>query len=77
MKTTRKSFFGITKKERKFIIHPEFFDASNILSHLFIQNLKHKPNMVQYLSRKMKKSLLKHILDNSVNHQMHQTLLRH
>ena len=49
-KTTSKFFFGITKKKRKFIIHPEFFDANNIFSHPFIQNLKHKPNMFQYLS---------------------------
>ena len=58
-KKTRKLFVGITYKKRKFMIHPEFFDASNIFSHLFINNLKHKPNMVQDLSRKMKISLLK------------------
>ena len=51
-KTTSKLIVGITKK-RKFIIHPECFDAKNILSHPFIQNLKHEPNMVQDLSRQM------------------------
>ena len=51
-KTTSKLFVGLTYKKRKFIIHPEFFDANNIFSHPFIQNLKHKPNIVQDLSRK-------------------------
>ena len=44
--TTSKFFVGITYKERNFIIHPEYFDANNVLSHPFIQNIKHKPNMV-------------------------------
>ena len=56
-KTTSKLFVDITYKKIKFIIHPEFFDANNIFSHPFIQNLKHKPNMVQELSRQMKISL--------------------
>ena len=30
-----------------FIIHAEYFYANNIFSHPFIQNLKHKPNIVQ------------------------------
>ena len=53
---TSKFFVGITKK-KEFIIYPELFDANNIFSHLFIQNIKHKTNMVQYLSRKIKRSL--------------------
>ena len=52
-KTTRKFFVGITYKKIKFIIHPEYFDANNIFSHSFIHNLKHKPNMVQDMSRQM------------------------
>ena len=48
-KTTSKLFVGFTYKNRKFNILPAFFDASNIFSHPFIQNLKHKPNMVQEL----------------------------
>ena len=36
--TTSKFFVGITLKI-KFIIHPAFFDANNIFSHPFIQNL--------------------------------------
>ena len=56
-KTTRKFFVGITYKKIKFIINPEMFDANNIFSHLFIQNLKHKPNMVQEMSRQKNTAL--------------------
>ena len=56
-KTTRKFFVGITYKKIKFIIHPESLDANNIFSHPFIQNLKHKQNMVQKLSRQIKIAL--------------------
>ena len=55
--TTRKFFVGITYKKRKFIIHPEYFDANNIFSHPFIKNIRHKPNKVQDLSRKMRITL--------------------
>ena len=56
-KTISKLIVGITYKKRKFIINPEYFDANNIFSHPFIQNLKYKPNMVQDLSRQMTKVL--------------------
>ena len=46
-------------QKRDFIIHPEYFDANNILSHPFIHHIKHKPNMVQYMSIQMKIVLLK------------------
>ena len=59
--TTIKFFVGITFKKRKFISDPEYFYANNIFSHQFIQNLKHKPNIVHDLSRQMKKSLKKQI----------------
>ena len=45
--------------KKKVFIHPECFDAKNIFSHPFIQNLKHKPNMVHDLSRQMKIPLKK------------------
>ena len=73
-KTTGNLFVGITYKKRKFIIHPEFFDANNIFSHPFIQNLKHKPNMVQDLSREMKIALKKQILKNIVKQKIHQII---
>ena len=57
--TISKFFVGVTVKGRKFIIHEEYFDAKNIFSHQFLQNLKHRPNMVQHLSKKTKKALKK------------------
>ena len=56
-KTTRKLSLLITYKKRKFIIHPEYFDDNKIFSHLFIHDLKHKPNNVQDMSRQMNKAL--------------------
>ena len=73
-KKTRNFFVGITSKKIRFIIHPGFFDANNIFSDPFIQNLKRKPNMVHDLSRQIKISLKKQRLDNSVKHQIHQIL---
>ena len=58
-KKTSKLFVGITYKKIRFIIHPEYFDANNIFSHPFIHNLKHKSNMVQDMSRKMRIALKK------------------
>ena len=46
-KTIRKFFVGITCKKEGLVFIMNFFDANNIFSHLFIQNLKHKPSMVQ------------------------------
>ena len=56
-KTTSKFFVGIKVKGRKFIIHGEYFDATNIFSHPFLHNLKHIPNIVQDLSKPIKKAL--------------------
>ena len=56
-KITSKFFDGIRYKKIEFIIHPKYFDANNIFSHPFIQNIKYKPNMVQDLSRQIKVSL--------------------
>ena len=72
--TTSKLFVGITYKKIKCIIHPEYFDTNNIFSHLFIQNLKHIPNMVWYMSRQMNIALKKHRLENSVKQQIHQII---
>ena len=60
--------------KKRFFIRPNFFDANNIFSHPFIHNIKNKPNMVQDVSRQIKISLLKQILNNSVKHQIHQIL---
>ena len=58
--------------KKKFIIHAEYFDADNIFSQPFLHNLKHKPNVVHYLSRQMDISLKRQILDNSVEQKIHQ-----
>ena len=57
-KKTGKFFVGITYKKRRFIIHQKYLDAKNMFSHPFIHNLKPKPNMVQYLSRKIRYNLI-------------------
>ena len=54
---TRKSFVRIKVKGRKFIIRAKYFDAKNISSHPFLQNIKHRPNVVQDLSKPMNKAL--------------------
>ena len=70
-KITSKFFVDITFKSI-YIIHPEYVDANNIFSHTFIQNLKHKTNMVQYLSRQINIVLKKQRLENSVKQKIHQ-----
>ena len=52
-----KFFVGITKKQRKYIIHPEFMVANQESTDQFIQNIKSNPNKVHYLTGEMKKSL--------------------
>ena len=45
-----KFFVGITDKQRKFIIHPEFTGANHEITDQFIQNLKSNPNKVNDLT---------------------------
>ena len=52
-----KFFAGITSKQRKYIVHPEFIVANQEIIDQFIQNLKSNPNKVHDLTGKMKKSL--------------------
>ena len=52
-----KFFFGITVKQRNFIIHPEFMVSDHIIADQFIQNLNSKPNKVHELLSEMKRSL--------------------
>ena len=51
-----KFFVGITNKQRKYIIHPDFMIASQEIIDQFIQNLKSNPNKVHYLTGEMKES---------------------
>ena len=52
-----KCFVGITVKQRKFIIHPEFMVANHIIVDKCIQNIKSNPNNVHDLPSEMKISL--------------------
>ena len=65
-----KFFVGITEKQRKFIIHPEFMVANQEITDQFIQNLKSNPNKVHYLTGEMKKSLKKQRLETSIKPQI-------
>ena len=51
-----KFFIGITNKQRKFIIHPDFMVDNEEITDQFIQNLKITPNKVHHLTGAMKKS---------------------
>ena len=50
-----KFFVGITNKQRKYIIHPDFMVANQEITDQFIQNLKSNPNKVHDLKGEMKK----------------------
>ena len=52
-----KLFVGITNKQRKYIIHPDFMVANQEIKDRFIQNLKSNPNKVHDFTGEMKKSL--------------------
>ena len=52
-----KLFVGITNKQRKYIIHPEFMVANQEITDQFIQNLKSNPNKVHDLTGELKKLL--------------------
>ena len=55
----RKFFVGITNKQRKYIIYPEFMVANQEITDQFIQNLKSNPNKIHELTGEMKKLLKK------------------
>ena len=54
-----KFFVGITNKQRKYIIHPDFMVANQDIIDQFIQNLKGNSNKVHDLTGEMKKSFKK------------------
>ena len=59
-------FVGIKVKQRKFIIHPGFMVANDIIADQFIQNLKSNPNKVHDLLSEMKRPLKKQILEKKI-----------
>ena len=50
-----KFFVGITNKQIKYIINPDFIISNQEITDKFIQNLKHNPNKVHELTGEMKK----------------------
>ena len=52
----RNLFVGISNKQIKYIIHPDFMIANQEITDQFIQNLKSNPNKVYDLTGEMKKS---------------------
>ena len=50
-------FVGITNKQRKYIIHPDFMVANQEITYQFIHNLKSNPNKFYDLTGEMRKSL--------------------
>ena len=61
----------VIKKQRKYIIHPEFIIDNQVITDQFIQNIKINPNKVHDLTGEMKKSLKKQILETSIKLQIH------
>ena len=53
----RKLFVGITNKQRKYIINPEFIVSNQEITDQFLQNLKSNPNKLHDLTGEMEKSL--------------------
>ena len=51
-----KFFVGITNKQRKYIIHPDFMVANQEITDQFIQNIKINPKKVHDLTREMNTS---------------------
>ena len=66
-----KFFIGITNKQRKSIIHPDFMVANQEIAYQFIQNLKINPNKVHNLTGEMKKSFKKQRSETSIHPQIH------
>ena len=64
-------FVGITDKQRRFIIHPEFMVANHKITDQFIQNLKSNPNKVHDLTGEMKRLLKKQRLVKIIKPQIH------
>ena len=50
-----KFFVGITNKQRKYIIHPDFMVDNKEITDQFIHNIKSNPNKVHDLTGEMKK----------------------
>ena len=75
--TKSKFFVGITNKQRKYIIHPDFMVDNEEITDQFIQNTKRIPNKVHHLTGAMKKSLKKTDIGNKFESPNTQNLMHH
>ena len=66
-----KFFVGITNKQIKYIIHPDFMVANQEITDQFTQNIKINPNKVHDLTGEMKKSFKNQRLETSIHPQIH------
>ena len=66
-----KFFVGITNKQRKFIINPEYMVSNQEITDQFSQNLKSNPNKVHDLTGEVKKTLKKQRLETIIKPQIH------
>ena len=66
-----KFFVGITNKQRKYIIHPDFMVDNKEITDQFIQNLKSNPNKVHDLTGEIKKSIKQQRLETNILPQIH------
>ena len=64
-------FVGITNKQIKYIIHPDFMVANQKITDQFIHNPKSNPNKVHDLKGEMKISFQKQGLETSIHPQIH------
>ena len=72
-----KFFVGITNKQGKYIIHPDFMVDNEEITDQFIQNLKRIPNKVHHLTGVMKKSFKKQRLEKKYQSPNTQNLTHH
>ena len=66
-----KFLVGITNKQTKYIIHPDFMVANQEITDQFIHNLKINPNKVNDLTGEMKKSFKKQRSETSIHPKIH------
>ena len=59
-----KFFVGITKKQRKYIIHPDFMVANQEITDQFIRNPKSNPNKVHDFTGEIKIHKILRITDS-------------
>ena len=75
--TKSKFFVGITNKQTKYIIHPDFMVDNKEITDQFTQNLKRIPNKVHHLTGAMKKLFKKMEIGNKFQSPNTQNITHH